>query len=100
MASMMVLLHLRYSEVECDFLICFFSLRRSLHSASIASVIHGFFLLWHFIRTSVALSLSASLKVSVNLMEFPPNTELDCCMRFGDFNPSRLFFIPLEVCSF
>ena len=37
-----VLLQLRYSEVKCDSFICFFSLRRSSHSANIAYVIHVF----------------------------------------------------------
>ena len=95
---LMVLLHLRYSEVECDSFICFFSLQRSSHSESISSVIHGLFLLCHFPRTSVDESLFVVLKVLVNLsiicisevdafMEFPPNTALNYCIRFCDFNP-------------
>ena len=61
--DLLMVLYLRYSEVECHSFICFFSLRRSSHIASIALVIHGFFLLWH---SSVAVSLIAVLKVLVN----------------------------------
>ena len=38
----MAVLYIRYSKLECDFFISFFSLWCSLHSASILLVIHGF----------------------------------------------------------
>ena len=43
MVFFMVLMHLRYPEVESDSFICFLSLGRSSHSASISSVIHDLF---------------------------------------------------------
>ena len=67
MAFSMVLLHLLYSEVECDSFICAFSLQHLSRSVSMPSVIHGFFLLRHFPRTSVAVSLIAVLNMLVSL---------------------------------
>ena len=117
MAFLMVLLHLRYSSAtECVSFMCFLSLRRSSHNASISSVIHDCFLLQPFPRTSAAVSLMTVLKVSVSLStstsvsfrstswwNFPPITALNCCMMPGDVSLSRLNwvkeYVRMKECS-
>ena len=68
------------------------------HQSSIVSFWLGIFLELMLLCWNCYSSVHINICIPEVDRNFPPNTALNCYMRFSDFNPSRLYIILLEVC--